>query len=236
MSFFDFSIRPGDGRGFGLFSPAHLAALLLCAAGIAAACLAARRLGAAGRRRLSLGIAWSALSLELLRALVLALAGEYPDHLPLHLCSLAVFLLPLHAGKRGRLTGQFLYAFCLPGAAAALLLPDWRYYPLFHFMPLCGFTLHALTVAYVLAQLPGGELRPEAARLPACLALMLALAAPVYLFDRLTGSNYMFLNWPPADTPLAWFAPWGRLFVLGYLPLAAALWLPMYLPFLRKKD
>ena len=46
----------------------------------------------------------------------------------------------------------------------------------------------------------------------------------------------MFLNWPPADTPLAWFAPWGRLFVLGYLPLAAALWLPMYLPFLRKKD
>ena len=115
MSFFDFSIRPGDGRGFGLFSPAHLAALLLCAAGIAAACLAARRLGAAGRRRLSLGIAWSALSLELLRALVLALAGEYPDHLPLHLCSLAVFLLPLHAGKRGGSPASFSMPSACPG-------------------------------------------------------------------------------------------------------------------------
>ena len=232
--FFDFSIEAQGGYGFALFSPAHGVYLLLCAALTAGLCALYRRSGAKQRRRLRMSLAGAAVAVELLRALVLLLAGEYGlGRLPLHLCTIAVYLTLYHALQGGWLLGQFLYAFCLPGAAAAILLPDWRCYPPIHFMTLCGFSMHLLTVAYVLTQAAGGDLRPDIRALPRCLGLMLLLAAPVYVFDRLFGTNYMFLNWPPAGTPLGWFAPLGPGFVLGYLPLAALVWAVMYTPFFR---
>lgn len=232
MTFFDLSFQPGQAPGFGVFTPAHGAWLLLCAFLTAALCAAYRRAGLRRRRHLALGVAFTALGLEWLRALALAAAGEYGlEVLPLHLCAVAVYLLPLHALGRGELTGQFLYAFCLPGALAALLTPDWSVYPALHLMSFLCFSLHTLTAAYVLMLVLGGTLRPDSRALPACIGLMLLLAGPVYVFDLLTGTNYMFLNWPPAGTPLAWFASWGRLFVFGYPLLFAAGWLLMYLPF-----
>ena len=99
-------------------------------------------------------------------------------------------------------------------------------------MTACGFALHGLLVAYALMQVLGGDLQPETNALPGCLGLMLLLALPVYGFDRLEGTNYMFLNWPPATTPLMWFAPLGRPgYLLGYLPLIAIVWAVLYGPF-----
>ncbi len=238
MEFFNCQIQREDGLGFALFSPGHGAYLFLCALLAGALCLAFRRGDRRRRRRLRLAAAGAAVCLELLRALTLVLSGAYGlDRLPLHLCSLANYLLLVHALGGGELLGQFLAAFCLPGAAAALLLPDWNYYPLFNWMTLCCFLLHALTVGYTLMLMAGGELRPEPRRAPACLGLMLALAAPVYIFNKLAGTNYMFLNWPPERTPLAWFAFLGRPgYLLGYLPLIAAVWLPLYgLPWARAR-
>ena len=232
MNFFDFKIERADGLGFGLFSPGHLGGMLFCAGLLAGLCVGYRRLGAVGRHGMRRAVAFSAVGLELVRALALILGGEYSvGRLPLHLCSLAIYITLLHALRGGELTGQFLYAFCMPGAIAAILLPDWNYYPLFHFMPFCGFTLHALIAGYALMLTCGGELRPELRRTPACLGLMLLMAVPVYLFDLWADTNYMFLNWPPEHTPLAWFRFLGRGFVLGYLPLIAAVWALIYLPF-----
>ena len=61
-----------------------------------------------------------------------------------------------------------------------------------------------------------------------CLA-MLALALPVYIIDRLWELNFMFLNYPPEDTPLELFAFLGRPgYLLGMLPIAALIWLGLY--------
>ena len=235
MNFFDFKIERGDGLGFGLFSRGHIGYLFLCACLIAGLCLVYRCVGKACRRRLRLMVAWGAVGFELTRAALLLFSGEYSvGRLPLHLCTMAVYILLSHALRGGSLTGQFLFAFCMPGAAAALFLPDWNYYPLFHFMTLCGFVLHALTVGYVLMQVSGRDLRPDIHMAPPCLGLMLLLAAPVYVFDLLADTNYMFLNWPPENTPLMWFAPLGRLYILGYLPLIAIVWTVLYFPFYRK--
>ena len=232
-AFFDFDIVNTGQSGFGLFGPGHFAWLLVSALSCFALCRGYRRADAAGRRRLRLGVAFSALALELLRALLLAAAGQYGiARLPLHLCGLAVDIGAFHALRRGERTGQFLYAFCMPGAAFALLFPDWSYYPLWHFTTVSGFVLHILLVGYTLMQVGGGDIRPSIRCAPRCLATMLLIALPVFVFDRLTGTNYMFLNWPSPGSPLEWFAFLGDPgYLLGYLPLLAAVWAMLYFPF-----
>ena len=171
--------------------------------------------------------------MELLRAALLLAAGEYNlGRLPLHLCAMAVYICALHAWRVGALTGQFLYAFCMPGAVFALIFPDWGYYPALHFMSASSFVIHGLIVTYVVMQVAARDIVPDVKKCPQCLGLMLALALPVYIFDRITGTNYMFLNWPSPGSPLEWFAFLGSPgFVLGYLPILAAVWAVMYYPF-----
>ena len=79
-------------------------------------------------------------------------------------------------------------------------------------------------------------IRPDTRRAPACLGIMLLIAVPVYVFDRLMGTNYMFLNWPLPGSPLEWFAFLGRPgYLLGYIPLLAAAWTVIYAPFVKKR-
>ena len=234
--FFDFTIEYGA-DGFGLYGAGHFIWLAIFAAMTAALSLIYRRANTRGRKRLRLAVAFAALFIELLRAFLLMRAGEYTVfRLPLHLCGLAVYVGVLHAATGNRLTGQFLCAFCMPGALCALLFPDWTYYPFVHFMTLSSFILHILLVDYTLMQIIGGELRPDVARAPACLGIMLALAAPVYALNKLWGTNYMFLNWPSERSPLEWFSFLGRPgYLLGYLPLLLLAWTPIYLPGIIKK-
>ena len=233
--FFDFSIGP-EAEGFGLFSAVH--GIYLAAAALSALllCLFYRRSGAEKRRRLRLVLASSALALELLRAVLLMISGNYTiGRLPLHLCAIAVYLSFFHALRGGRLTGQFLYAFCMPGALAALLFPDWSYYPGLHFMTVCSFALHILVFCTILMQVAGRDIRPDIKSLPQCLGIMLAIAIPVYVFDILTNTNYLFLNWPSPGSPLELFAFLGRPgYLLGYIPLIAGVWIILYLPFVLK--
>ena len=233
--FFDFSIGP-EAEGFGLFSAVH--GIYLAAAALSALllCLFYRRSGAENRRRLRLVLASSALALELLRAVLLMISGNYTiGRLPLHLCAIAVYLSFFHALRGGRLTGQFLYAFCMPGALAALLFPDWSYYPGLHFMTVCSFALHILVFCTILMQVAGRDIRPDIKSLPQCLGIMLAIGLPVYVFDILTNTNYLFLNWPSPGSPLELFAFLGRPgYLLGYIPLIAGVWIILYLPFVLK--
>ncbi len=233
-AFLDFSIVPGSERAFGLFSPLHILWLLAALAAWLLLCRRYRRCPPAHRVRMRHVTAGAALAIELMRSLLLMLAGEYGiGRLPLHLCALAIYISFLHSLRGGELTGQFLYAFCMPGAVCALLFPDWSAYPAFHFMSVSSFALHILLVGYTLMLVAGGELRPDTRRAPACLGIMLLIAVPVYVFDRLMGTNYMFLNWPLPGSPLEWFAFLGRPgYLLGYIPLLTAAWAVIYAPFM----
>lgn len=221
-----------------MFSPAHIFFLAAAAACALWLCVRYRHTSGESRRKQRLAVACSALALEILRAALLIASGNYTlGRLPLHLCGMAVYISAFHALRGGRLTGQFLYAFCMPGAAAALLFPDWSYYPALHFMTLCSFVLHILLFCYPLMQAVGGDIRPEGKALPGCLGIMMAIAIPVYGFDVLTNTNYLFLNWPSPGSPLEWFSFLGRPgYLLGYIPLIAMVWALLYLPFLRKRD
>ena len=204
--------------GFERFGFGHFLWLFAGGSGLVLGCFAYRKAlpeRRPGLRQLTAGLA---LALELWRA-----------GLPLHLCSLSIYLCFFHAltGRPG--LGQFLYAFTLPGAAFALLFPDWAGQPLFGFVTVSSFLLHFLLVLYPLMQVAAGELRPELRRLPGCIGRMLLLALPVYGLNKLWNTNYMFLNLPPAGSPLALFAFLGNPgYLLGYLPLALGVWALLY--------
>lgn len=235
-NFFNLKIERADGLGFGLGSAAHGMFILLCVLTAALFCRIYLESNAKKRRKIRLTLAVSGLGLELLRALLLFVNGEYNiGRLPLHLCGMAVYVILLHALRGGRITGQFLYALCMPGAAVAILFPDWSYYPALSFMTLSGFAIHTVIVAYVLMQITGKDILPDIRQAPLCLGLLLLIALPVYVFDRVTDTNYMFLNWPAENSPLEWFSFLGRPgYLLGYIPMLAAVWAILYFPFKQK--
>lgn len=227
--FFDYGANESPMAGFGRFSPAHL--LLLSGLGLLllGAYLFCRKKPRPGRS-LARVSAWLLLLTELGRAAVLLALGLYDrGRLPLHLCTLSVYLYFIHMLRPGPVLGQFIYAFSMPGAAFALVFPDWADYPLWHFISLSSFLLHFLLLLYPVTALALGDIKADIRRLPGCAALMLALALPVLALNRLLGTNYMFLSWPPPGTPLDLFAPLGRPgYLLGFVPLVLAVWALLY--------
>ena len=221
MGFFDVSI-PDSNTGFGIFSRGHLIwiAAGICICVIAAAAFRNRK----DSKKARMAFASAILFLELFRAVLLIRAGEYDMYtLPLHLCGIAVYIIFLHAISGNELTGQFLYAFCMPGAAFAVVFPDWYYYPMGNVLTVIGFVIHILITAYPLA-----FVRRDCRYLPRCLLLMLLMAVPVYIVDRIYNLNYMFLNWPVP--PLTLFEKLGRPgYVAGYIPIIAITWMLIYL-------
>lgn len=234
--FFDFSIEYTNKNGFGRFSVWHFLWLGVGAAFIFFLCRLYGKAGTGVRKKLRFTVAGAALGEELFRSALLMLNGAYDiSRLPLHLCGLAIYISAVHALTGNKLIGQFLYAFCMPGAVFALLFPDWDYYPLLHFMSFTGFELHILIVTYTVMQVYAGDIHPESAKAPACLGIMLCLAAAVYVFDKITETNFMFLNWPSPGSPLEWFSSLGSPgYILGYIPILAVVWTVLYLPFTLK--
>ena len=226
------------GPGFSLWDGMHLRWLAISAAVTALLCLCYRRGSPRRRARLRIAVGTGILLCEVLKDANLIRFGVFDRwYLPLHLCGLAVFFSFYHCLRPGKTVGNFLYSTCAPGALFALLFPDWTAYPPFAYHSIVAFTVHTLIVAYPLMQVCGGDLRPDARCLPRCFGILVGLAIPVYLFDRIFHANYMFLLYPSPGSPLEWFA--GLLgnpgYLLGYLPMMAAVWGLLYLPFLRKK-
>ncbi len=216
--------------GFEKYSLGHVLWLFGALAAVTIMCASYKKATEKGRRGLKIGAAALGILMQLGRGAALLLRGEYGlSQLPLHLCSISVYLCLVYAFWPKRLLGQFLYAFSLPGWALALLFPGWRGYGLFDPVCVLSFLLHIVPAGFVLMQLFAGELRPEIGLLPGACALMLLLAIPIYIIDINTGQNFMFLNFAPRGTPLALFSFLGRPgYILGMLPMAGLIWAGMY--------
>ena len=236
--FFAVGLKNSDGIGFTLYSREHILFLFFAGVTVAALCILSRRIGAAnfGRLRVTLGVL--ILFCEVVRNINLTAGGAMGlYYLPLHLCSMAVFFCFFHSIFPNETIGNFLYSLCMPGASFALLFPDWTAYPPFCLHSIIGFVGHTLLVSYPLCCVFSKSLTPCAGLLPRCFGILLLVAAPVYAFDRAFDVNYMFLLYPAPASPLSWFAEiFGpRLYVLGYLPMIALVWLSLYAPFWKRR-
>lgn len=115
-----------EGVGFSLFSLGHLIWLGSIALVIALVCRKYGRLDEKGRQKLRRILSALLIADELLKIAVLSAIGYYDaSYLPLHLCSINIFVCLWYTLRPNKMAAEVLYALSIPGALVALLSPTW---------------------------------------------------------------------------------------------------------------
>lgn len=229
--FFDTVETIPGGVGFSLFSPLHITWLIIFAVTAVTCSVHYRRLNEKGRGLWRKVVASLLIADEVFKQICLIAGGRWiPDYLPLHLCSINIISIAYHAFRPSNGLGNFLYTVCIPGALAALLFPSWTDLPLVNFMHLHSTTVHILLVLYPLVLTVGGDIRPDARKIPMCLLILAVMAAVIVPVNMLLGTNFFFLDHADPGNPLYFFQQEFGSHLLGFPVIIAGVLLVMHLP------
>ena len=220
-----------SGVGFSHFGGSHIVWLLITVAVIVSNCIWYRKLSANGKQLWKKIVAILLIADEIFKVVMLLIGERYiPDYLPLHLCSINIFLIAFHAWRPSKILGGYLYTVGIPGAMAALLFPTWTSLPVLNFMYFHSFTVHILLVLYPVVLFASGELSPRLRLLPKYLLLLVVMAIPIYFINLLLNTNFMFLMYAEEGNPLYIFEQiWGS-HLLGFPVIIVAVLIVMYGP------
>ena len=181
-----FTIPPG--YGMGAYSLGHflwLAAIISATVAVAAKY---KEMDGRHRRYLLYVLASAALLDELYKDIVPIVTGQWNwGFLPLHICSISIFVIMIHAITHSVRAAEFLYAVSLPTAVMALVFPNWTSsLPFWNYESIHSFSIHGLIVIYPAILLYGG-FRPCARRLLPVSAIFLALSGIASLANHFLG-------------------------------------------------
>lgn len=213
-----------------LFGAVHNLLLTVIAAAAVALVLAARSKPRAARIiRLALGIG-IAINEFVWWAFRYSHEGfRFPNNLPLQLCDVTLWAAVVACMTLSQAAVEFSYFAGIAGAGMALLTPDlwspWPSYPaIYFFVAHGGIVIAALVLVFGrIAPLP----RHAAWR---AFGLLLAYAALVGLFNKIFGTNYMYLCAKPKNASLLdALGPWP-LYLAGGAALALLLFFLLWLP------
>ena len=227
--------RGADYRAFSLFSATHWAELLGAAAVIFLCAVIYYRCREVTRHQILRAVFVLMLADEFMKQAVLLYTGQWNvTYLPLHLCSINIFVCWYDAIHQSRWSKEILYALCIPGAVVAMLSPSWQRLPVWNLLHLHSYSIHVLLILYPVLLLAGG-FRPQVHHIRWVLAFLCAIATPIFFLNRLLKTNFFFLNDPQGNAITAFFAHcFGeRFYLLGFLPVLAAVLLLLYLPWYR---
>lgn len=220
-----------EGVGFQAYGLTHilwlLAGLILWVGG----CVFYRRLSAR-KQKITLTVLGAYIFLqEMVKNLVLILLGEFGwGHLPFHLCGINILLIGFDVIKQTKVVRSFLYYFAIPGAALALFFPNWTEMPVWNFFHLHSFTIHILLVLYPLLLVTTNQLSTDLKSAVKGVALLVAMAIPVYFLNLLWDTNFMFLMEPDSGNPLELFQKLLGSHLWGFPILLPVVILVMYVP------
>ena len=220
-----------DSLGFRTFDLTHLTWLLAGIALFVVACIFYKRLSES-KRRIVLRVLGGYIFLqEMVKNLVVYLQGEFSwGYLPFHLCGINILLIAFDVFKQTKVVRSFLYYFAIPGAALALLFPNWTDVPVWNFFHLHSFTIHILLVLYPLLLVTSGQVDTSLKAALKGVGLLAAMAIPVYGLNLLWGTNFMFLMKPDSGNPLELFEKLLGSHLWGFPILLPVVILVMYLP------
>ena len=220
-------------RCYPLYGKIHLIELALSLVFIVGMALWYRRSSASARRRILVGVTIALLADEAALLLGMALTGQWNwSYLPLHLCSINVFVCLYNTLTDQNWCKEELYALCIPGAALALLCPSWLDVPSWWtLINLHSISIHALLVLYPVLLVVRGY-RPSARRAPQVLAFLFGSALPIYFLNKPLNTNFYFLNNPYGNVITSAFTRMlgEKYYILGFLPAIAVALCLMYLP------
>lgn len=217
-----------DGGGFETFGAPHLAAMALTVALPLALAGVARRLGGGAPAVIARLIAVMLLVNEFtywtVRIGQIGLDGWVRNHMPLHVCGVAVLLTAWTLLFRNERTFEIVYFWGLVGAANAVITPGGIGvgFPEYRFFQY--FIAHSGIVTGVLFAVWGLGMRPTLKGMFRAFGVLSVFAAFVAAVNVLLGSNFMWLSAAPPGTVSPFFAaPWP-----WYLPILAAVGLTMF--------
>ncbi|URN96331.1 MAG: YwaF family protein [Candidatus Pristimantibacillus lignocellulolyticus] len=177
------------------------------------------------------GIGYTLLIAEICKVIVVLATGRnLLYYLPIHLCGLAIFLVLLHAYRKSTMIAEILFSLTMPSAFIALLFPGWANDPVMSFLHIHSFVYHALILTYPIMLLATGEMKPRIRRLWKVILFLIITIPPVYLFNKIYETNYMFLNWPIANSPLMSIQQFfgESRYILGLVVVLLAVWIIQY--------
>ncbi|MCD7776386.1 MAG: YwaF family protein [Firmicutes bacterium] len=220
-------------QSFSLFDSTHIFWLVFAFAVCATGALLYRKASPDTRRRVNIILAAVIVCVEASRQLVIIVTGQWrPETLPLHMCSINIFVCLWYAIKPNKLAANILYSLCMPGAAVALLSPSWLALPINNFCHINSEVLHILLLMYPILLLAGG-FRPDIHELPKVLVCLFGFCAIIYPLNKLIGTNFMFLNGAHSNaiTSLCASVFGDELYLIGFAVILAVILTVLYLPF-----
>lgn len=224
----------GEFVGFRLFDATHLGELAFFAVLAVVLGILYHRMGKKARRNTLIVIAALCLADELFKHIGCLALGQYDwGYLPLHLCSINIFVVLAYVLKPSDLKAELLYALSIPGASLALISPSWTKLPLLNFMHIHSVSIHILLVLFPILLLAGG-FRPSWKRLPKVFLCLAIACAVIYPLNKLLGTNFMFLNGTDNNPILVFFENiFGNPgYLIGLPILLIFIWALMYLPWI----
>jgi uncharacterized membrane protein YwaF len=144
------------------------------------------------------------------------------DHLPLHLCTSASILIPIGLVRMSPTLLNFGFGLALPAALAAIIFPGemFRRLSSFGVHYFLHNVAHVLPVIACLAPIVMGLWQPQWRYYLRTVGIGVGLMAIAYPVNKVTHSNYFFVNWPERGTILEAF---GNLFgITWYVAVLAA--------------
>ena len=152
------------------------------------------------------------------------------NHLPLHICGVALFVLVLVLLRRNQTLYEIGYFWGIVGTLNAVLTPQLEVgFPHYRFFQY--FIVHGGIVVSVLFATWGLRMRPTLKGLLRSFLLANLYMVVIAGVNLLLKSNYMFICEPPATKSPFFFAPWPW-YILILDGVALLLFFVVYSPFL----
>ena len=229
--FFVTSDNIPEGVGFQTFGLTHILWLLAGLFFCVAACVFYHKLSEDNRKIMRTVLGVYIFLQEMAKNLVLIFLGEFSwGNLPFHLCGINILLISFDIIKQTKVVRSFLYYFSIPGAALALLFPNWTDMPVWNFFHIHSFTIHILLVLYPLLLVTTNQVSTDLKSALRGTALLVAMAIPVYGLNLLWDTNFMFLMEPDSGNPLEMFEKLLGSHLWGFPILLPVVILVMYIP------